>query len=65
MNHVESPYCYDSNINQEPSYLINHWRVSGDLRGELEKEKESQSAIRKKIEEETKTTGNKLKFFHS
>jgi len=34
-----------------------------DLKGELEKEKESQSAIRKKIEEETKTTDLYLKRF--
>ena len=31
---------------------------SGDLKDELDKEKESQSAIKRKIEEETKTTGN-------
>ena len=62
LNHVESRYCYNSYINQDLSYLINHWHVSGDLRGELEKEKESQSTIRKKIEEETKTTGNILNF---
>jgi len=35
----------------------------GDLRGELEKEKESQTAIRKKIEEETKTTDLYLRRF--
>lgn len=34
-----------------------------DLRGELEKEKESQSTIRKKIEEETKTTDLYLRRF--
>jgi len=34
-----------------------------DLKGELEKEKESQSAIRKKIEEETKTTDLYLRRF--
>ena len=31
--------------------------LAGDLKEELEKEKESQTTIRKKIDEETKTTG--------
>ena len=31
-----------------------------DLKEELEKEKESQNAIRKRIEEETKTTGKDI-----
>ena len=30
----------------------------GDLKDELDKEKESQTSIKRKIEEETKTTGN-------
>ena len=33
-----------------------------DLKEELEKEKESQNAIRKRIEEETKTTGKEICF---
>ena len=33
------------------------WIFPADLKEELEKEKESQNAIRKRIEEETKTTG--------
>ena len=30
----------------------------GDLKDELDKEKESQTSIKRKIEKETKTTGN-------
>ena len=33
---------------------------TADLKEELEKEKESQNAIRKRIEEETKTTGKDM-----
>ena len=36
----------------------------GDLKDELDKEKESQSAIKRKIEEETKQTGNIINHFY-
>ena len=43
------------NINIFSRFLIRIFPA--DLKEELEKEKESQNAIRKRIEEETKTTG--------
>ena len=40
----------------------NSLSILGDLKEELDKEKESQYAIKRKIEEETKTTG-KVKIY--
>ena len=37
--------------------LIKIILIKGDLKDELDKEKESQTSIKRKIEEETKTTG--------
>ena len=37
---------------------MNPFYFPGDLKEELDKEKDSQSAIKRKIEEETKTTGD-------
>ncbi len=38
--------------------IIKHHYVTGDCKSEVAREKESQVAIRKKITEESKTTGN-------
>ena len=43
--------------------LIKIILIKGDLKDELDKEKESQTSIKRKIEEETKTTGKVYSIF--
>jgi len=61
MNHIQSLISKAvENAKKEEKSCINQ---KSDLKGELEKEKETQAVIRKKIDEETKSTDNYLRRF--
>merc|ERR1719150_3596843 len=61
MNHIQSLISMAVENAKQEEKSISHQKT--DLKEELEKEKESQNAIRKRIEEETKTTDLYLRRF--